>query len=49
MALEKTVLDSSTISDLMKQYYGIDVSDIERLPLGSANCYRIWDGNKQYF
>ncbi len=49
MALEKTVLDRSSISDLIKQYYGINISHIERLPLGSANCYRISDGNKLYF
>lgn len=49
MALEKSVLDREAICDLLKNHYGITVSDIEKLPLGSANCYRISDGSKNYF
>ena len=49
MALEKSVLDREAICDLLKNHYGITVSDIEKLPLGSANCYRISDGSKDYF
>lgn len=49
MALEKSVLDRETICDLLKHHYGIAVTDVKRLPLGSANCYRISDGSKNYF
>ena len=49
MALEKTVLSLQSICDLLKQKYDITVTDIKRLPLGSANCYRISDGRKNYF
>lgn len=49
MALEKTVLSAQSICELLKEQYGIAVTDIERLPLGSANCYRISDGSKNYF
>ena len=49
MALEKTVLSPQSIRELLKEKYGIAVTDIERLPLGSANCYRISDGSKNYF
>ncbi len=49
MALEKTVLSQQSICDLLKQKYDITVTDIKRLPLGSANCYRISDGRKNYF
>lgn len=49
MALEKTVLSPQSIRELLKEKYGIAVTDIERLPLGSANCYRISDGSKIYF
>ena len=49
MALEKTVLSAQSICELLKEQYDIVVTDIERLPLGSANCYRISDGGKNYF
>lgn len=49
MALEKTVLSAQSICELLKEQYGIAVTDIERLPLGSANCYRISAGSKNYF
>lgn len=49
MALEKTVLSAQSICELLKEQYDIVVTDIERLPLGSANCYRISDGSKNYF
>lgn len=49
MALEKTILTSESITRLLKENYGIEVSSIEKLRLGSANCYRISDGSQYYF
>lgn len=49
MALDSTILNPSRIADLLRTHYGIDSTDAERLPLGSANCYRVTDGEKQYF
>lgn len=49
MALDSTILNPSRIADLLRTHYGIDSTDAERLPLGSANCYRVTDGGKQYF
>ena len=42
MALDSTILNPSRIADLLRTHYGIDSTDAERLPLGSANCYRGW-------
>ena len=49
MALERSVLDESSISELILRYYGISVISSQRLKLGSANCYRVFDGEKYYF
>ena len=49
MALEKTVLDGSIITILLKKHYDIAVHGCQRLALGSANCYRVSDGKRNYF
>ncbi len=49
MALEKSVLTDNIISDLLKQYYGLPFVSAQRLGLGTANCYRVFDGEKYYF
>ena len=49
MALEKTVLDENTASELLLLHYGITLVSLQRLKLGSANCYRVFDGTKYYF
>ena len=49
MALEPTVLTPKRIHDLLLRHYGISSTAAERLPLGTANCYRITDGEKSYF
>lgn len=49
MALEKSVLNEETIADLLLRHYGIPLVSVHRLKLGSANCYRVSDGNKDYF
>ena len=49
MALEKSVLTEKTIHTLLLQHYNISVHSIQKLPLGSANCYCVSDGCKKYF
>lgn len=49
MALEKSVLTDTIISDLLLKHYGIYFVSAQRLELGTANCYRVFDGNKFYF
>ena len=49
MALEKSVLDYKTVFLLLRQYYGITPVDVQKLKLGSANCYRVFDGTNNYF
>ena len=49
MALEKSVLNNNIISDLLNRYYDIAVIEVQKLKLGTANCYKIFDGNKYYF
>ena len=49
MALEKTVLNEQTVSDLLSRHYGIYPISANKLKLGSVNCFQIYDGNKYYF
>lgn len=49
MALERSVLDESKIVSLLKQHYGLNIIAVKRLRLGTANCYRVFDGNRYYF
>lgn len=49
MSLEKSVLSNNSIQELMKQNYGIVVTYVEKMRLGSANCYKLFDGNRYYF
>lgn len=49
MALEKSVLTDIIVSDLLMQHYGIHFVSAHKLELGTANCYRIFDGEKYYF
>lgn len=49
MALEKSVLNETVIYDLLLQNYGISISSVEKLKLGTANCFRVHDGSKYYF
>ena len=49
MALEKSVLNYEIASDLVLQNYGISIASMEKLKLGTANCFRIYDGSKYYF
>ena len=49
MALEATILTPQRIRNLLQAYYGIDCASAERLPLGTANCYRVMAGGRSYF
>ena len=49
MALEKTILNEEVTAHLLSRHYGITLCSMQRLELGSANCYRIYDGNQYYF
>ncbi len=49
MALEKTVLNEKTVSDLLYRYYGISSISAKKLKLGTANCFQVYDGDKYYF
>lgn len=49
MALEASVLDPARIRALVNKEYGIEVQRAERLPLGTANCYRLYTSNQSYF
>ncbi len=49
MALENTVLTTDSIKELLNIYYGITVDAVEKINLGTANCYRVSNGGKRYF
>ena len=49
MALEKTVLNEKIILDLLSRHYGISPISANKLKLGTANCFQVFDGNKYYF
>ena len=49
MALEHSVLDQDIISSLLKEKYDLNVTEVQKTELGSANCYRISNGKNDYF
>ena len=49
MSLEKSVLTESTISVLLSNYYGTATLSVNKLKLGTANCFQVYDGNRYYF
>ena len=49
MALERTVLNDEIVTCILSQQYGIPFVSMEKLNIGSANCFRVYDGNKYYF
>ncbi len=49
MSLEKSVLNESIISDLLFLHYGISPLSVNKLKLGTANCFQVYDGKKYYF
>jgi Ser/Thr protein kinase RdoA (MazF antagonist) len=49
MAVEKTALNNNIISLLLSKEYNITTSNVEKLKIGSANCYKIFSFNKIFF
>lgn len=49
MALEKTVLNEKIVSDLLSGNYGLSPISVNKLKLGTANCFQVYDGNQYYF
>lgn len=49
MALEHSVLNEQKIVALLKEYWGVSVMKVEKMPLGSANCYRVTNSSEKYF
>lgn len=49
MALESPVLSDSSIRQLLKDHYCLNVDRIQKMPLGTANCYRIFAEGNSYF
>lgn len=41
MALEQSVLTAESMRMLLNGHYGLQMREAERLPLGTANCYRV--------
>lgn len=48
MAIEKTRLNAQSIAQI-GQKYGLCLQDAQRMPMGSANCYRVRDGERTFF
>lgn len=49
MALEKSVLTFDAIKALINNHYGIAITDVRKMRLGSANCFKLSDGTNHYF
>lgn len=49
MALERTVLNDDIAARILYQRYGMNFVSMQKLDLGSANCFRVYDGNQYYF
>ncbi len=49
MALEHSILTDEELAELLRSHYGIYAAEIHRLPLGSANCYRVDARDARYF
>ena len=49
MALEHSVLNQEIIAGLLEEKYDLRVKEIQKTELGSANCFRIYDGYQDYF
>lgn len=49
MALEKSMLTEQTAAELLETHYGVRMRHMRRMALGTANCYCVSDGSRQYF
>ena len=49
MSIQKTVLNDTLIYELLKKSYDLRVDNIEKLEIGTANCYKIQSESRTYF
>ena len=49
MALENSVLNEQKIIELLREHWDKLVMKVEKMPLGSANCYCGSSESEQYF
>lgn len=49
MAIQNTSLDMITIKELIKSNYGSSVIDVNVLPIGTANCFKVKTNKGQIF
>lgn len=49
MAIQKSVLNDTIIFELLQNLFNVSPAKIEKLEIGTANCYKIHSGNKRYF
>lgn len=49
MAVQKSVLSEPEISKLLKNNYGISADKIQRLHLGTANCFKVFSKDTPFF
>ena len=49
MALENSVLNEQKIIELLREHWDKLVMKVEKMPLGSANCYCVSSESEQYF
>jgi len=49
MALEKSVLTYESIDNILRNHFKINILHAEKIPLGSANCYKIHTDGQKYF
>ena len=49
MALEHSVFSEEELISFVGTHYGLEPVAVQKLPLGSANCFRLSDGTASYF
>ena len=49
MAIQKSVLNDAEILRLLNDVYGIPADEVWRLSIGTANCYKVFAGDKAFF
>ena len=49
MAIQKSVLNDPEIYKLLEKTYGISADKVQRLPLGTANCFKVFAKDKAFF
>lgn len=49
MALEHSIFRGDELVLFVNTHYGLRITDLQKLKLGTANCYRLSDGERSYF